>query len=960
MTSQKDIQSLIADLDSILPKPGSRLPWSKPSEVTTQRQVLERVRSYLVSQQHNFVAAPDKSPTPATPIQAEVVQQIVQAVTQEMDVLRADLIQPLQADLEALRQQRESLVQEIQQLERTRQQIDSITQQKTAQQQIVTEFSQELISRCTESLTQQLAEVIANLEAQLLSTESTSGTIVSTASNRNRLGRVMPPQERLEQLQQVQAHSDQLLLTLDANQRAIFEALQRNLQSYQESLSQGLEKMHNLGTQGEIIFTALVNRLAQQLGREASTILQSSLQSSDVVRQTNEVVAPSTPLETQLPNAVLPPPRDPSGGTQPPLQPIEQLPTEQDAIASFTTQESTPTESDSSIENISQEHPNFQDWEIVEGLDFENAGIELDNLDSNDEFDTFIQLDIDSSSSASPPSVEDINPQSLSTSEDLDSWFGLVNEQLPTDKSSATQTGGSEGTGLDELDEAAEHKWTTQNRRQEINDLYESLFGTDSLTSTAKPDESDASEPNHTSTSFQMPRDEAFVQENPSDPTDGETNAMLFEQVLQTSSLEDVLFEGFIDPATEATQLPPHDWSADQLPASWEDLFFEDSAAHSSLESDFAAEANNSLPHQENATEQESLKTITALTDLFEEMGLSYALPAAKAESVVVLTQQPVESQPPDSESPASLVEDNYIPASPEEDLLATNILESEPDVEIWLDQDALQQLSEDLYSFEESLGQNLQRQQQRLPNNDFASPPVIPVNQQNPLFSMPEELLAEDWEDYRIQGFADSATDFAAQVPEQFDSPVEEAAPNLTNSEILGNSALALPESVELDFEPDLFPSEALELDQENALRINAAASEELVIPEELIAFEDETFIEMQWDEPADSTSEEVISSLESDFDSDLLSQETIDSQPENVVEEAMLGESIALDDAAWSEDGWDKSLESRQDATLPSERLVDESDSSLDETLDSQLEEMMNEAIPGELIIPDHSRDY
>jgi prefoldin subunit 5 len=48
-----------------------------------------------------------------------------------MDVLRADLMQPLQADLEALRQQRESLVQEIRQLERTRQQIDSLTQQKT-------------------------------------------------------------------------------------------------------------------------------------------------------------------------------------------------------------------------------------------------------------------------------------------------------------------------------------------------------------------------------------------------------------------------------------------------------------------------------------------------------------------------------------------------------------------------------------------------------------------------------------------------------------------------------------------------------------------------------------------------------------------------------------------------------------------------------------------------------------
>jgi hypothetical protein len=114
--------------------------------------------------------------------------------------------------------------------------------------------------------------------AALVSSESTLGTIAPATSNRGKVGRVMQPQERLEQLRQLQVQSDQLLTTLDANQRVIFEALQRNLQSYQESLSQGLEKMHSLGVQGEMLFTALVNRLAQQLGREASTILQSSLQ----------------------------------------------------------------------------------------------------------------------------------------------------------------------------------------------------------------------------------------------------------------------------------------------------------------------------------------------------------------------------------------------------------------------------------------------------------------------------------------------------------------------------------------------------------------------------------------------------------------------------------------------------------------------------------------------------------
>jgi hypothetical protein len=260
VTDRKDIQSLINDIDGILPQAGSRLPWSKPGDATRERQVLERVRSYLVSQQQNLATM--------TPAQAEVAQQIGQAVAQEMNILRANLMQPLQTELEALRQQRESLVQEIRQLEHTRQEMEALTQQKAVQQKFISEFSHELISRCTVSLTQQLAQIMGDLEARWVSNQATAETINSATANRGSGERVMLPQERLEQLRQLQLQSDRLLTTIDANQRVIFEALQRNLQSYQESLSQGLEKMHNLGVQGELLFTALINRLAQQLGRE--------------------------------------------------------------------------------------------------------------------------------------------------------------------------------------------------------------------------------------------------------------------------------------------------------------------------------------------------------------------------------------------------------------------------------------------------------------------------------------------------------------------------------------------------------------------------------------------------------------------------------------------------------------------------------------------------------------------
>ncbi|MBD0343399.1 MAG: hypothetical protein ICV63_00900, partial [Coleofasciculus sp. Co-bin14] len=306
MTSQKDIQSLIADIDSILPKVDARLPWPKPGDAAKQRRVLERVRSYLVAQQQNFMAASEKQPPPTNSMPTAVAQQIAQAVTQEINVLHADLLQALQTDLEALRTERESLVREIRQLEGTRQQLASLPQQKILQQQVISEFSQELIDRCTESLTQQMAQILANIETRWSNTsQSITEAITPNPSHWGNLDRVKPLQDRLEQLRQVQLQSDQMLTTLDANQRTIFETLQRNLESYQESLSQGLDKMHRLGVQGEMLFTAFVNRLAQQLGREASTHVASLEQLSDALDQTNQAASHQTTPETLLPTNAL-------------------------------------------------------------------------------------------------------------------------------------------------------------------------------------------------------------------------------------------------------------------------------------------------------------------------------------------------------------------------------------------------------------------------------------------------------------------------------------------------------------------------------------------------------------------------------------------------------------------------------------------------------------------------------
>ncbi len=1020
MTSQKYIQSLIDDIDAILPKAEARLPWSKPGDVAAQRRVLERVRSYLVSEQQNLVASPENPPVLATPEQQEVLQQIVQAVTQEMDVMRVNLMQPLQAEVEALHQQRDSLVQEIRQLERTKQQLDSITYQKTNEQEFISELSQGLIKRCSENLTQQLSQILANWEVRLANMES-SEAIASAPFNQTNVGSAMHPHDRLEQLRQIQEQSDRLLTNLDANQRALFEALQRNLQGYQESLSQGLDKMHRLGVQGEMLFTALVNRLAQQLGREASTLLQSSLQLSDSPRQPNETATSQTTPETLLPtNALkvtesstsnaqqltrLPNPLPEAQTTLQPLQSVEQLNTEQaSALSAAEVQQKIPDatamppltpqtdELQSPAETRSQrldaqslpmaqgnwlENLNSQEWEIIEGLDFGN--LDFDSDDSGVE--TFIQLDINSQ--ASLPFVDERMTPSPSDTQEQDSLSNILNEQLPTVTPSSEQIRAGEVEALDEPHEAAELDFSSDSHRQEIDELYETLFGTNALSGEVLLDESDSEtdaesdvpQQKTTPTDVQILRDDEF------------SNTDLVHSL--SPQVEDVLFEGLVDPAAEPPQPHSLDDSTQQFAQSWEALFFEDSVAGAATETDLAGKVkessllNNSLSESQNASDQEGIKTIAALTDLFEEMGLSHSLPIVEADLLPVTTEERSQNQISETDPQVSLVEDTYIPASPEENLLLTDELETEPDREILLDENILQKLSEDLFSFEESESQNFPIQEnQSSPTNDIESLPVAPdtdrANQENWRFPMWEELLAEDWEEFTPNDWSEQAsmsenleiestTDLSVQEPVEIDINEEKGAIGSAEEEILNNSTLTALESLESDSDPDVFLSDILELDQEDADVNEAVATQEapedlagkdclparsdaegygsrasdraqalgtsdLTRHEALNVFEDEAFVEMLWEEQIDSTIEEMISSPELEFDSDFFLQEAPGSQ---------LDSALNLDEEAFSKNAQGKSLNYTQDAILPTQRLDDELDTTSQERLEFQQED-------------------
>lgn len=301
MNSQKaQIQALIGEIDEVLSKPSPRLPWVASMATTQQRGVLERVRSFLVSLEQTWTPSslslqssgeslPSQplfvSPSQPDGVSEMVSQQILQTVMAEMEYLRSQLTGSIHGDLEALRQEQQALLAEVKQLEARRQYHQSLAQQQSNQQQVITEFLQSLMNRLESHLTTNVSESLANLESRVLNGVLLAGTSAPELPPGESEGLsgltplspgelpLMTPTQRLEQMRLVQSQCDRLLMTLDTNLSVVFEALQRNIKGYQESLSQGLDRMHNLGQQGEGMFAALVNHLAQELGREASSYI---------------------------------------------------------------------------------------------------------------------------------------------------------------------------------------------------------------------------------------------------------------------------------------------------------------------------------------------------------------------------------------------------------------------------------------------------------------------------------------------------------------------------------------------------------------------------------------------------------------------------------------------------------------------------------------------------------------
>lgn len=272
-----EIHQLIADIDHLLSHSAKGISKFLSNQGQQEKEVLQRVRSFLVQLEEDEVSKNDvlpettkSSPTPAfSSLLTQFNQQNLPSVlessghppetisseTAQTKEQIAALLQPLQAELSRLLAERADLLQEIRQLEQKRLQNSSLSQQLADQEGMISDFLDVLMGRLVPHLKSN-SGLILNANVQNLDA-ITSG-----------IQPILESAERVEQLANLARNLDQRLLSLDGTVNSIFEALERNINAYYHSLSQALAKMHDQGIQGEQLMANFLNNLTQYLQQQ--------------------------------------------------------------------------------------------------------------------------------------------------------------------------------------------------------------------------------------------------------------------------------------------------------------------------------------------------------------------------------------------------------------------------------------------------------------------------------------------------------------------------------------------------------------------------------------------------------------------------------------------------------------------------------------------------------------------
>jgi drug/metabolite transporter (DMT)-like permease len=236
----------------------------------------------------------DNSPDRTESGGPQTAEAILKTMTQDLQELQQDLVTHLNQDIRRLQAEKSRLINDIEKLQ---------NQQQTLQSQYEGALSRQQIAQ-QQAWAKQLALVLANhLQAAL----------------NDRLNQMMtiPNQSGMNVPQLAAGNSDntqRVLASLDDTVNRTFDSLRHDLNSYQSSLAQQLDRMQNLGRQGEAILEVLVGRLSQQLQIEATKAqvrdrsYGTNLPEAGSNYALTGINPPSVPLSSYPPVPVPPPP----------------------------------------------------------------------------------------------------------------------------------------------------------------------------------------------------------------------------------------------------------------------------------------------------------------------------------------------------------------------------------------------------------------------------------------------------------------------------------------------------------------------------------------------------------------------------------------------------------------------------------------------------------------------------
>ena len=628
MTSRADeIQKLIADIDNLLNSSGKRLSRLLSGQVPETREVLENVRTFLVQHRESeildsndqtqltgevqrspllekFVTqANSQSMAPPRQLSAQPDQPTTEQsnlLSQQLKSELSILIQPLQAELATMMQERATLVQEIRQLEQRRLHNHSLSQQWANQEQMISEFLQLLMSRIASNLMPQIADNVAHESSSTTTNNHSNPEVISSADQP-----FLESSEQAERLTHLTKELDQRLLSLDGTVNFVFEALQRNINTYHESLCQGLARMHSTGVQGEQLMANFLHNLTQNLQQQAPMTRLSFPELGE-----NETLSPLPSLSTQTNN----------------IAPADHLNEQTNRSWEFVAPEASSSFT----------------------FNHEEDGIVTDDLDA-----MLLELAVDDALSSSHTASK--------FQQDSLELFG-----------------------------------------DEVDQLYASLLGANSFT---------------------------YLNLDVEDVASSQI-AETIPASLSHSIEPEMISEDHIAETTPASLIQPVEQDAE--PESWQELFFEeatnseqsvDASALSPTEVVLAdssliepSSADSSLMEPSNADsslmEPSSADTITALSDLFANLGVEEQdlEVASDLETAAVVAKETDVNYPSEVvvQHEESEYLDNYIPASPQENLLSPEESQSTRLPDITLDEEQIQQLNQDLANFNEILQPDL------------------------------------------------------------------------------------------------------------------------------------------------------------------------------------------------------------------------------------------------------------